>query len=29
LTEVADLIPRLRAICGDEHVITQHDQRRT
>jgi glycolate oxidase len=26
---VADLIPRLRALCGDEHVITQHDQRRT
>jgi glycolate oxidase len=26
---VAALIPRLRAICGDEHVITQHDALRT
>jgi glycolate oxidase len=26
---VSSLIPRLRAICSDEHVITQHDQRRT
>ncbi|HEX3318704.1 MAG TPA: FAD-linked oxidase C-terminal domain-containing protein [Solirubrobacteraceae bacterium] len=26
---VAPLIPRLRAICGDAHVITQHDQLRT
>jgi glycolate oxidase len=26
---VASLIPRLREICGDAHVITQHDQLRT
>ena len=26
---VVALIPRLRAICGDEHVVTQHDELRT
>ncbi|MFL5975622.1 MAG: FAD-binding protein, partial [Solirubrobacterales bacterium] len=28
-TSVSALIPRLRGICGDEHVITHHDQLRT
>jgi glycolate oxidase len=28
-TPVASLIPRLRGICSDEHVITHHDQLRT
>ena len=26
---VVALIPRLRAICGDDHVVTQHDELRT